>query len=100
MTLLMLEPQPHHKLVLKIYHKSIHKCYLNKPTKEENSKCMSHNDATLKRDKFWSTSCIVKKVETSEKPLAIRINKNLASYRYHSTLVVPKEQYYITPYIF
>jgi len=67
---------------------------------EENSKCMSHNDATLKRDKYWTTSCIVKKVESSEKPLAIRINKNLASYRYHSTLVVPKEQYYITPYIF
>jgi hypothetical protein len=96
----MLEPHPHKKLVLKIYHKSIHKGYLPKPTKEENSKCMSQNDATLKRDKFWSTSCIVKKVETSEKPLAIGINKNLSSYRYHSTLVVPKEQYYITPYIF
>jgi len=86
MTLLVLEAQPHYKLVLKIYHKSIHKCYLNKPTKEENSKCMSHKDATLKRDEFWRTSCIVKKVETSEKPLAIRINKNLASYGYHSTL--------------
>jgi hypothetical protein len=39
---------------------------------EENSKCMSHNDATLKRDKYW-TSCRDKKVKTSEKPLAIRI---------------------------
>jgi hypothetical protein len=55
---------------------------------------MSHKDATLKRDKFLTTSCIVKKVETSEKTLAIRINKNLASYRYHSTLVVPKDKYY------
>jgi len=61
---------------------------------------MSHKDATLKRDKYWTTSCIVEKVESSEKPLAIRINKNLASYRYHSTLLVQKEQYYITAYIF
>jgi hypothetical protein len=59
----------------------MYKCYLKKPTKEKNSKCMSHNDATLKRDKFWTTSCIVKKVETSEKPLAIKIKKNSASYR-------------------
>ncbi len=65
----------------------MYKCYVKEPTKEENSKCMSHNDATLKRDKFWTTSCIVKKVKTSEKLLEIRINQNLASYRYHSTLL-------------